>query len=653
MLSCSTTYQFEGIQEDIYAFAEFDCNFNTFEWNFYDEDKTTLLATVEVEYGKIPTYPKEDLPTKESNQQYDYIFSSWDGLVDSATSNGNCYAKYRSSLRRYVASFYDSLGNFLYSTEVEYGKTAVYRGITPSKENTISTVYEFIGWDNPLTIYEDTDFIAQFSQSPRQYDVTFLNEDGSTLLTIKVDYNTTAIYTGATPKKNSDGRYNYTFERWNKSLQNITSDTTVTALYTSSINLDYLKFTLSNDNYYIVSLGDTSVKYSDFYIPDMYNNIVIKEIGNFSNSFVKNVHLPNTIEKINDYAFNSCTSLVNINLEEGLLYIGQKAFYGCSSLETLVFPSTTTTIQTQFLTGTKIKSIIIPENITNLSTAAFYDCTSLQSVTINANINELSSYMFNGCSSLSEVIIGEHITALNQKCFNGCSSLKTIAIPSNVTTIYGGAFEGCGLETIVIPETVISLGASAFNGCNTVKSVTINANITTLEMFLFSGCTSLNEVIIGEHITTIYPKCFYGCSSLKSIIIPSNVTTISGAAFEYCGLESIVIPETVTTLGASAFNQCSSLKTATINANITTLESYMFNGCSRLEEIIIGEHITSIAYNSFSELKQMVNIYINNIPANITSQIYDQYYFYSSDFPLNADYKWWHYVNGEIVIWDN
>ncbi len=68
----------------------------------------------------------------------------------------------------------------------------------------------------------------------QSYTVTFVGADGKTLASQSVNEGGTATYTGATPTKESDSSYHYSFSGWDKALTNITADTTVAAQFTAT-----------------------------------------------------------------------------------------------------------------------------------------------------------------------------------------------------------------------------------------------------------------------------------------------------------------------------------------------------------------------------------------------------------------------------------
>ena len=106
-----------------------------------------------------------------------------------------------------------------------------YVGATPTREASESTTYTFYGWytkDNEgdtLNIYKNgmtpkatapATYYAYFSETPRKYTISWKNEAGTA--DIEVDYEqpfgATIEYNSATPTKNADADYSYTFDGW-------------------------------------------------------------------------------------------------------------------------------------------------------------------------------------------------------------------------------------------------------------------------------------------------------------------------------------------------------------------------------------------------------------------------------------------------------
>lgn len=116
-------------------------------------------------------------------------------------------------------------GSEIMTDMVEEGTRPYYNGEEPTRAADAQYEYSFIGW-SPATdyIYADTVYTAQFYQNPRSYQITWKDDDGTTIDTTSVAYGTTPTH--ANPKKSG-----YRFVGWFTAVEGgekLTSETTVT-----------------------------------------------------------------------------------------------------------------------------------------------------------------------------------------------------------------------------------------------------------------------------------------------------------------------------------------------------------------------------------------------------------------------------------------
>ena len=124
---------------------------------------------------------------------------------------------------------------------VPAGTVPVFGGEIPVKEDQGCYTYPFAGWDK--TIYpasQDIDYKAVYEEEVKDYTVTFLSDDGETILgeftvACGTDLSDPEIiaeiesYLDLTKK--STAQYNYTFAGWTPALDVLTGDATYTAVY--------------------------------------------------------------------------------------------------------------------------------------------------------------------------------------------------------------------------------------------------------------------------------------------------------------------------------------------------------------------------------------------------------------------------------------
>lgn len=130
-------------------------------------------------------------------------------------------------------------GTTIYEFYYERGSDIVYDGPTPVKkekdEEGKDIPWTFAGWDKSLeNIQKPTIFTAKFECL---YTCTFLNYDGSTLYSAKVNRGEDASYEGETPTKpdtvDGETAIHWTFTGWDKDLTDIKADTIFTAQFDS------------------------------------------------------------------------------------------------------------------------------------------------------------------------------------------------------------------------------------------------------------------------------------------------------------------------------------------------------------------------------------------------------------------------------------
>ena len=129
-------------------------------------------------------------------------------------------------------------GSVLQQGTVPNGATPVYAGETPTKAATAQYTYTFAGWSPAITtVAADTTYTATYTQTVNKYTITFVDEDGTTVLdTQALDYGATPVYAGETPTKAATAQYTYTFAGWSPAITTVAADTTYTATYTETVN---------------------------------------------------------------------------------------------------------------------------------------------------------------------------------------------------------------------------------------------------------------------------------------------------------------------------------------------------------------------------------------------------------------------------------
>ena len=129
----------------------------------------------------------------------------------------------------------------------------------------------------------------------------------------------------------------------------------------------------------------------------------------------KSLRVPDTVRIISEDAFGSC-KIESVVLPDSITKIERYAFAECKNL----------------------KSVKFSRNITDVGEYAFMNCSGLTSVSIPGGV--VGPGMFMHCENLSSVNIGYGVSQIKDAAFYFCSKIKSVTIPSSVKSIGQYAF---------------------------------------------------------------------------------------------------------------------------------------------------------------------------------------------------------------------
>lgn len=209
-------------------------------------------------------------------------------------------------------------------------------------------------------------------------------------------------------------------------------------------------------------------------IPNKIEGQTVKVIKKraFANTSVEVVILPETIEEIEDEAFDDCINLNQINFPDSIKRIGRWAFQGCHSLSEVHLPSQLEEIDGYaFDECFNLEKITMPSEVKRIGAYAFSE-TKLKKVILPHGIKYLGNSLFYNCRHLSHVVFQEGLAEIGQSTFNGCSRLKAVCFPRSLERINLGAFAGCvNLGMVIIHQKIEAIAQDAFGGCRRIKDV--------------------------------------------------------------------------------------------------------------------------------------------------------------------------------------
>lgn len=339
--------------------------------------------------------------------------------------------------------------------------------------------------------------------------------------------------------------------------------------------------------------GDDAIGDNAFYGCKALTSIVIPEgITSISKycfygcSLLASVEMPNTVTAINDGAFANC-KMTSVTLPNKLETIGRYAFQS-NSFESIELPDTLTTIDFGAFTKCEnLKLIDLPEGLETLGQQAFSQCKNLVALAIPSGITSIAPVLLYE-SGVTTVYIPRTVTSIGESAFYGCSRLGSILYE-------GSESEWNKISISTYQNDPLKDASKTYNADKVSFEIKSNDYVSYLESnngdIIVLECidktiTSIDfgEMFRGKQVTFISARAFYECKNLTTVVIPSTVKTIGDFAFARCeALTSVTIAQGVSVIGKQAFGSCMALRKIVLPLYIEKIRSGAFSSCFNLE----------------------------------------------------------------------
>jgi aspartokinase-like uncharacterized kinase len=218
-----------------------------------------------------------------------------------------------------------------------------------------------------------------------------------------------------------------------------------------------------------VSAADLSAELGGVTIIGTSANSGYSYSGFYGCTELQSIEIPDTVEKIGQYAFYGTTALTSITLPDSVTTIGNAAFFN-SGLTSVTLPDGLTKIAGIAFHRSALTSVTIPSSVTEIGQSAFWKATDLTSVDFS-NATALKTIGNNAFDSTGVVSVdlsgATALETITYQAFYDATKLTSITLPHGLKEIENQAFKNTNLTSVTI-LACIQLGTDVFPSTTTV-----------------------------------------------------------------------------------------------------------------------------------------------------------------------------------------
>ena len=327
---------------------------------------------------------------------------------------------------------------------------------------------------------------------------------------------------------------------------------------------------------------------------------VIGDRAFYNNSGLVHITCSSMINKVQEYAFYNCTSLVDIS-STTLKSVDNHAFYGCTDLHQKIINTNPTIEHVGELAfaGCQFNDLTLSLKMMTLQTKAFANNTVLDHVSIDLSPNaSISNDIFEGCSNVSGI-------SSQMSCADLALNLLRYA-KASVTSL---ELTGSG-----------AMSKNFADGYNALEQVIFHTtNFVKIPTGAFTNKTQLSNFVIPNNVEIIENNAFDN-SNIENLTFEdeSNLKLIETESFKNCNINTLDIRNAKNVaIEDGAFKHCDNLKTIHIDSSLVSSLSKIFVSCGAITDLYIyysegfnGEVL--VEEESFKGIRSVENIYFVN-----------------------------------------
>ena len=307
--------------------------------------------------------------------------------------------------------------------------------------------------------------------------------------------------------------------------------------------------------------------------------------------------MPESIEKINEYAFWGANLLTAVSISNHVTVIPEYAFDNCNSLTAVNIPGSVRALNAySFGNCHNLLSVKIPDSVGYIDELAFAlsDRVNLE----NEEGEAVDTEDRNDTSVIYDEEITEPASAETAEPMETAETAEPAEIINQYVDYQDNKLPGEYGSTKIVGNSAMMLippqmpvkgfsiaGAEIEDDLSVIgSSTTFRGNDYQLVNGVLGGYHGNDEMLtLPQGITEIGNRAFYKNTGIRQVALYDGITTIGDFAFARSGIESLMIPQTVQKIGYAAFYHAENLNNLMIPETVETIELGALEGSGFLK----------------------------------------------------------------------
>lgn len=218
----------------------------------------------------------------------------------------------------------------------------------------------------------------------------------------------------------------------------------------------------------------------------------VVQIGNntFKNSCVTTLHIPETVELIDETAFVNTYKLKTVTVDEAnpAFTMEDGILYSSDQKQLWLYPALMREEDDD--EDNRYDEFVVPEGVEEVYSG--FQGSRLKKIILPTTLKKLGAWGLS-CETLTEIELPETLEYIGEHCFANTQISSALHIPDNVSYLGEFCIYWSQFTSVNVPENITHLEYRTFYGSNNLERVTLHKGIEKIDG-AFTDCTKISHI---------------------------------------------------------------------------------------------------------------------------------------------------------------